>query len=238
MSGSCPWVPLQGLGLSRPVDRGYVVDWDLQREIWDHVFTIVLKVRALYKLMQNRSFCLSFIHRVLSVTASELSWWPFVASVCISDSTQRVQPGGDGARLQLPVHSEVYGRAGTPRLRLPILLPSPRPRHGAPLRGRCRVNNRIQYTPEQDFESQSCRPHCGAPVWGRPWGEQDDPRVHLQGSTPELCLALSHSFLLSCTVHAKMCASLAVPGVRVPHWCPCAMHRVHQRAPLCPAPVL
>ncbi len=32
------------MNLRRPVDRGYVVNWDLQREIWDHVFAKVLKI--------------------------------------------------------------------------------------------------------------------------------------------------------------------------------------------------
>lgn len=35
---------ISSLTLRRPVDRGYVVNWDLQREILDHVFKKVLKI--------------------------------------------------------------------------------------------------------------------------------------------------------------------------------------------------
>lgn len=32
------------LNLRRPVDRGYVVNWDLQKEIWTHVFSKLMKI--------------------------------------------------------------------------------------------------------------------------------------------------------------------------------------------------
>ena len=35
---------ISSVNLRRPIDRGYVVNWDLQREIWDHVFAKVLKI--------------------------------------------------------------------------------------------------------------------------------------------------------------------------------------------------
>ena len=35
---------ISSLNLRRPVDRGYVVNWDLQRDILDHVFKKVLKI--------------------------------------------------------------------------------------------------------------------------------------------------------------------------------------------------
>jgi hypothetical protein len=36
---------ISSLNLRRPVDRGYVVNWDLQKEIWDHIFKKVLKIK-------------------------------------------------------------------------------------------------------------------------------------------------------------------------------------------------
>lgn len=36
---------ISSLNLRRPVDRGYVVNWDLQKDIWDHVFRKVLKIK-------------------------------------------------------------------------------------------------------------------------------------------------------------------------------------------------
>ena len=35
---------ISSLNLRRPVDRGYVVNWDLQKEIWSHVFSKILKI--------------------------------------------------------------------------------------------------------------------------------------------------------------------------------------------------
>ncbi|CAI5463770.1 unnamed protein product [Closterium sp. Yama58-4] len=39
---TCP--DIKGLGVLRPVDRGYVVNWDLQQTIWDRAFSGILKV--------------------------------------------------------------------------------------------------------------------------------------------------------------------------------------------------
>jgi len=36
---------ISSLNLRRPIDRGYVVNWDLQKDIWDHVFKKVLKIK-------------------------------------------------------------------------------------------------------------------------------------------------------------------------------------------------
>ena len=36
---------ISSLNLRRPIDRGYVVNWDLQKEIWDHIFKKVLKIK-------------------------------------------------------------------------------------------------------------------------------------------------------------------------------------------------
>ena len=35
---------VSSLNLRRPIDRGYVVNWDLQKDIWHHVFSKLLKV--------------------------------------------------------------------------------------------------------------------------------------------------------------------------------------------------
>ena len=35
---------VSALKVRRPVDRGYVVNWDLEREIWNHAFTQLLDV--------------------------------------------------------------------------------------------------------------------------------------------------------------------------------------------------
>eukprot|EP00898_Chlorokybus_atmophyticus_P005006 jgi/Chlat1/5506/Chrsp360S00836 len=37
---------LAQIAIKRPFDRGYLVNWDVQREVWDRVFSQLLKVRA------------------------------------------------------------------------------------------------------------------------------------------------------------------------------------------------
>eukprot|EP00271_Cylindrocystis_brebissonii_P004517 TRINITY_DN16211_c0_g1_i1.p1 TRINITY_DN16211_c0_g1~~TRINITY_DN16211_c0_g1_i1.p1 ORF type:complete len:478 (-),score=75.71 TRINITY_DN16211_c0_g1_i1:438-1871(-) len=36
---------IQGINLRRPLDRGYVVNWEAQKEIWDRAFNVHLKVK-------------------------------------------------------------------------------------------------------------------------------------------------------------------------------------------------
>ncbi|CAI5485586.1 unnamed protein product [Closterium sp. Naga37s-1] len=68
---TCP--DIKGLGVLRPVDRGYVVNWDLQRTIWDRAFSGILKVQpsSTSLLVSEPLFSLPGIQRSMAELAFE-----------------------------------------------------------------------------------------------------------------------------------------------------------------------
>ncbi|CAI7869125.1 unnamed protein product [Closterium sp. NIES-54] len=68
---TCP--DIKGLGVLRPVDRGYVVNWDLQRTIWDRAFSGILKVQpsSTSLLVSEPLFTLPGIQRSMAELAFE-----------------------------------------------------------------------------------------------------------------------------------------------------------------------
>ncbi|CAI5528908.1 unnamed protein product, partial [Closterium sp. Naga37s-1] len=68
---TCP--DIKGLGVLRPVDRGYVVKWDLQRTIWDRAFSGILKVQpsSTSLLVSEPLFTLPGIQRSMAELAFE-----------------------------------------------------------------------------------------------------------------------------------------------------------------------
>ncbi|CAI5497631.1 unnamed protein product [Closterium sp. Naga37s-1] len=68
-----PFVADLGLGVLRPVDRGYVVNWDLQRTIWDRAFSGILKVQpsSTSLLVSEPLFSLPGIQRSMAELAFE-----------------------------------------------------------------------------------------------------------------------------------------------------------------------
>ncbi|GJP61111.1 hypothetical protein CLOP_g18315 [Closterium sp. NIES-67] len=68
---TCP--DIKGLGVLRPVDRGYVVNWDLQRSIWDRAFSGILKVQpsSASLLVSEPLFSLPSIQRSMDELAFE-----------------------------------------------------------------------------------------------------------------------------------------------------------------------